>query len=114
MVDDGFAGSLLRARKQVSDHHATGAGGDGFRDVAGLGDASVRDDGDIVLVRDPGAVIHGGDLRDAHPGDYARGADSRRPDTDFDGVRAHSDQILRRFRGGDISGDKVHLRIGGF
>ena len=114
MVDDGFAGSLFRARKQVSDHHATGAGRDGFGNISGLGDAPVRDDGDVVFVRDPGAVVHGRDLGDAHTRDHAGGADGRRPDADFDGVRAHCDQILSRFRGGDISGDQVHIGIGGF
>ena len=109
LVEDGFAGALVDAGKEGADHDDAGSGGDGFGDVAGILDAAVGDDGDVVLVRGLVRLADGGDLRHARAGDHARGADGAGADADFDGVRAGIDEGFGSLVGGDVAGEEIDL-----
>ncbi len=68
--------------------------------------AAVGDDGHVVALGDARAVADGGDLRHAHAGDHASGADAPRPDADLDPVDARVDERLGgRLRGRHVAGD---------
>src|SRR5262249_39621396 len=72
---------------------------------------SVGDERHAGLLERGGNVLDRGDLRNAPPGDDARGADRARADTDFHGIGARVDQRLGAVRGGDVAAD--HLGVAG-
>ena len=94
LVQLDFAGRLFRAGKQAADHGAVGAGGDRLGEIAGIADAAVGDQRHAGALERRGHVSHGRDLRHAHAGHDARGADRARADADLDAVRAGRDQGL--------------------
>ena len=57
-------------------------------------------------------LVDGGDLRHAHAGDDAGGADRARPDADLDRVGAGVDERLGALAGGDVAADHLDV-LGG-
>src|SRR5688572_19387076 len=111
LVDDGVAGALLAAGEEAAHHDRAGAGGDGLRDVAGVPDPAVGDDGDARLggfLRD---VVHGRDLGHADARDDARGADRAGADAHLEAVGARRDEVAGGFGGGDVAREDVAFRV---
>jgi hypothetical protein len=73
-----------------------------------LRDATVGADRDALVRGGVGAVIDRGDLRHTRARDYARGADRAGPHADLHAVRAGGDELRRRCRRGDVSGNDLH------
>ena len=69
-------------------HHARGAGNDGLGQVTGEPDATVGDQRYARAFKGSGDVGDGADLRHAHTGNDARGADGTWADTDLDCIGA--------------------------
>ena len=113
LVQLHLARGLLRSGEKTADHGAVRAGGQRLGDVAGIADAAVGDHGNIVLRGRGRNFRHGGDLRDAHAGHDAGGADGPRPDTGFHSVHARLDQRLRAFAADHVAGDQPHVRVVG-
>src|ERR1700738_4634427 len=107
LVEDGLAGALVHAREERADHDGTGAGGDGLGDLAGVLDAAVGDDRNVVLAGGAIGFRDGGDLRHAGAGDHAGGADGAAPDAHLDGVGARVDQGLGALVGGHVTGQEA-------
>src|SRR4051794_12298733 len=105
--EDDVAGRLFRAREHRAQHDRVRSGGDRLCDVAGRGDAAVRDH--RYAVRRLCDVVDRGDLRYADPGDDTRRADRARADADLEPVRTCVDQRLRRVRRRDVPGDDLEL-----
>jgi hypothetical protein len=87
-----------------------GAGGHGLGDVARVADAAVGNQRHARALERRGHVVDGHDLRHAHTGHDARGADGARADADLDRIGAGFDQRQRGRAGGDVAADHVHLR----
>src|SRR5690606_23308320 len=102
LVEFDVAGGFLGAGQEAADHHGVGAGGDGLGDVAGEADTAVGDQAAVLALEGFGHVGHGGDLRHAHAGDDARGADGAGTDAHLDGVRARFHQREGAGGGGDV------------
>src|SRR5674536_10098 len=64
-------------------------------------------------VRGLRALVDGGHLRHAHPGNHPGGADRARTDPDLDRVGAGLDQRQRTLPGSDVAADHVHRRVRG-
>src|SRR5690606_28015044 len=86
------------------------ARGDGLGQVAGEADAAVRDQRHAVLFEFLCDVGDGGDLRYAHAGDDAGGADGTGADAHLDAIRACLNQRARGLGGDDVAAD--HLQVG--
>src|SRR5712691_439910 len=69
MRDDQFAGTLIDAGQQASQHHSIGTGSDSFGDIARILNATIADDRHTVATCGTCAVINRGDLRHANTGD---------------------------------------------
>lgn len=76
------------AGKHAADHDRVGAGDHRLGHIAGITDTAVGDQRQAAVFQFVGDVGDRGDLRHAHTGDNACGADGTRPDVDLDGVRA--------------------------
>src|SRR5262249_35868396 len=61
LVENDFAGALVRAGEEVAHHHRARADGEGLRDVAGEADPAVRDDRDVAGRGGAGAFHDGAD-----------------------------------------------------
>mmetsp|Transcript_26318 Transcript_26318/g.62507 ORF Transcript_26318/g.62507 Transcript_26318/m.62507 type:complete len:641 (-) Transcript_26318:108-2030(-) len=112
LVEDGFARGFFGAGEGAAHHHAVGAGRDGLGQVTGVAHAAVGDDRHASALERRSDVVDRGDLRHAHAGDDARGADRTRADADLDAVRTGFHQRQRRSAGGDIAADDIDLRVG--
>ena len=110
LVEDEFARTLVGAGEQAAHHHRAGADRERLGDVAGVADAAVGDDRDVVLRRRGRALGHRGDHGHPDAGDDAGRADRSRPDADLDRVHARFGQRPRAARGRDVAGDEVHGR----
>ena len=71
-------------------------------------DAAVGDDRDLV-VHGRRDVRHGGDLRNTHACNDARGADGAGTDAHLDAVHAGLHEIARRFGGCDVAADDLQV-----
>ena len=92
-MDDGFPRALLTAGEEAAEHDAGSACGHGLGDVAGVTDAAVGRDRDAGLVRLPGHVGNGCDLRNADARDDAGGANGAGTDADLDAIDAGRNKI---------------------
>src|SRR5919201_1106513 len=108
LVEDDFPGGLVGAGEDGARHHAVRAGSNCLRDVARRCQTAIPDDRNA---RRAGALVDGGDLRNADAGDDASRARCPRPLADLHRVGAGVDQRLRRLRGGDVAGDDVDLPL---
>ena len=88
LVDLAFAGGFLAAGQQAAQHNGAGAGGQGFDDIAGIFDAAVGNDRNIVPGGHAGGLVDRGDLRHPYAGNHAGGADGAGADADLDTVGA--------------------------
>src|SRR5471032_519406 len=85
---DHFARALVVTGEHAAQHHEVRAGAEGLGDVARRSTPAVGTNAPAETVRGVGAFDHGGQLRVAHTGHGARGADRARADTDLDDVDA--------------------------
>ena len=109
LIQEGFARRFGRARQQRADHDAAGARSQRLGDVTRRAQTAVGDHRHAMLVRFIGRIHDGGQLRHAHAGDDAGGADGAGADADLHAVRAGVDQRLGRFGGGDIAGHDLDM-----
>src|SRR5260221_604069 len=112
LVELDVSGRLLAAGEQAPQHHAAGARGDGLGDVARIADSAIGDAGDLGTLQGIGDVLDRGDLRHAHAGHDARGADGAGADADLHAVGPVIDQRERGRLRGDVAADHLHLREG--
>jgi len=105
--EDPLAGALLGAGEHRAHHHRLGAGGERLDDVARVLDAAVGDDRHVAGPLD--RVHHRGELRHAHAGDDARGADRAGAHADLDRVDAARDQGRRAVARGHVAGDELDV-----
>ena len=111
--EDELARALVAAREQRADHHRLRTGHDRLGDVAGVLQPAVGDDRDAGGCCGQRRLVDRGDLRYAHPGDDAGGADRARADADLHRVGAGVDERLRTRPGGDVAADDLHVAGGG-
>ncbi len=111
LVEDDLARRFLGAGKHAAHHDGRRACGDGLGNVAREADTAVGNQGHARALERLGHAVDGHDLRHAHTGDDARGADRARADADLDGVGTGFDQRQRSRAGGDVAADHVHLRV---
>ena len=78
LVQHDLARRLFGAGEHAAHHHGAGAGRDGLGDVARVADAAVGDQRHAAALQRRGHVVDRHDLRHAHAGHDARGADRAR------------------------------------
>ncbi len=111
LVQDDFARCFFGTGEHAAHHDGVRACRQCFRDVAREADAAVGDARHARAFECFGDIGDRGDLRHAHAGDDAGGADRARADADLDRIRARFDQRQRGRCGGDIAADDVHVRV---
>jgi hypothetical protein len=87
------------------------AGGDCLGDVARVADPAVGHEGHPRALEGSGDLEDGRDLRHAHPGDDAGGADRTRTDPHLDGVRPRLDERPGGLAAHHVAGQEVEVRI---
>ena len=97
--------------KHAAHHHAGRPGGNGLGHIAAVAHATVGNQRNAASAQGGGHTVHRHDLRYAHAGHDARGANRARADADLDGVRARLHQRARCRAGGDIAAHHVHMRV---
>ncbi len=105
--EDELARTLFDAGEQAAEHDGVGTDRDRLRDVAGVLEATVADDGNTGRPARLRGLVDRGHLRDADTGDDPRRADRTGPDPDLDAVGTRVDQRLRAFSGRDVAADDV-------
>ena len=83
------------------------AGNDRLGNVAGIPNATVRDDRHIAAADRLVDLGDGRNLRHADTGNDPRRADRAGTDTDLDAVGASVDEHFRGFAGDDIAGNEL-------
>src|SRR5690606_7414050 len=86
LVQDDLARRFVGAGEHAAHHDAVRAGRDGLGHVARVAHAAVCDEGNARAFQGLGHVGDGRDLRHAHAGHDAGGADGARADADLDAV----------------------------
>src|SRR5690606_36940259 len=86
-------------------------GGNGFGDIAGETDTTVGNHRNTVFFHRCGNVSHGGDLWYTHTSNDTGSTDRTRADTHFHTVNTDFSQRNRRFGGGDVTANYLHLRV---
>src|SRR4051812_5427647 len=111
LVELDVARRLVGTGEERAQHDRVRAGGDGLCHVARVAHAAVGDEGYAGLLERRGDVLDCGDLRHAHAGDDARGADRAGTDADLYPVRTVVDERLRTIAGADVAADDLHVGI---
>lgn len=110
LIEDGFARAFLGAREQAADHDGIRSGGEGLDHIAGEFDAAVADTATVHFTGGAGTFHDGGDLRNAHTGHDARGADGAGPDAHLHGVGAGLQHGAGAFIGRHVARDELAIR----
>ena len=110
LIELDFARRFVCAGKHAAQHHGGGASSQGFGHVAGESDAAVGNQRHAGAFERLGHVVNRRQLRHAHAGHDAGGANRARADAHFHRVCPGSHQIVCRLCGGNIAADDLHLR----
>ena len=110
LIELDFARCFVGACKHAAQHHGGGACGQGFGHVAGEADAAVGNQRHAGALERFGHVVNRRQLRHAHAGHDAGGANRARADAHFHRVCPGRHQIACRLCGGDVAADNLHLR----
>ncbi len=111
LIELDLARGLLGPGEHRTQHHAVRARGDRLGQVPGETHAAVGDQRHAGALKRLGHIRDRGDLRHAHAGHNAGGADRARPDPHLHAVRSGRDQVLRGGGGGDVAADHLHVRV---
>ena len=104
MIQDQFAGALIGARKERTDHDRTCASGQRLGHIAGILDAAIGNDGNPSIFRGAKCFSNSGNLRYSRSGDDARSANGTGTDADFNPVGSGARQFASAVEGGDVAG----------
>ena len=110
LIELDFARRFVCACKHTAQHHGGGTGRQGFGYVAGEADATIGNQRHAGAFERFGHIVNRRQLRHAHAGHDAGGANRARADAHFHCVCPSSHQIACRLCGGNITADDLHLR----
>ena len=111
LVQDDFARRLFGAGEHAAHHHAAGTGGNGLGDVAAVADAAVGDQRHAGAAQGGGHAVNRHDLRHAHAGHNAGGANRARANADLDRIGARLHQGQSSGASGDVATHHIDVRV---